>query len=587
MRTFGKVLCNLPLRIDYTTSGEAGATDAKGNIVLDGRVAQDDKIGFYRKADILKGVLLDEVGHNIWTTPKYREITQAANKLGHQMKIPVSVIKHLLNSVCNLVEDLHNVTMLCKKFPGFNQLHIAAVEHYMGAKTTEILARYESELQMQGKPTLAAFMDALIVTTKARLPATGTLQKAAELALAGIEMHEPDQILAQSTELTKYILENALLPEQGPEESRNENGKPQKGDGGQTGSSKQSGKESNEKAEEEPSESDEESSGAKPSEKPPGRESEEESEAFAEKLEKLTKEIFELPEITQNAGMGKPASIPDKAKASLEETQESIEHHDGNITIHRRHKESNAQGGYSPHPEREHLALVTRSRIQAIKTKPGYTNPGYRRGKLQRRDVHKVASGKATPFSKPGKPDSPSLNIVLVTDWSGSMGHNNRGESALRLIDILSHATKKIPNVDLWAMLYTTTPYATRGAELHMVSEPGWIDPNLFGRRTGYRTPTLPALKKAVTLVPANRPTIIVLLTDGLANVGGDEDRVQQWIQDNRKRHRILSVYIDPGLQQLEYSEKHQNCYVLPEELTDKEIVRLISILNREIKRLS
>lgn len=168
-RAFIRTLVSRPLKVQFKTHQDAwvGATDGK-TIWLDGNIAQDESIPLPQRADIIKGICLDEAGHCLWTTLTK---AQCVRYYERHMNPALPYAPKAFAGIVNLLEDHYNVSRLLRKFPGFVQLHFATVSHYFNVE--ERIAQYRSEIAEQGVPKFKSVVAMLVICVKGHIRLKG------------------------------------------------------------------------------------------------------------------------------------------------------------------------------------------------------------------------------------------------------------------------------------------------------------------------------------------------------------------------------------------------------------------------------
>lgn len=202
-RAFARTLANKPVKIQFLTKKDfAGATDGK-TIWIDGNIAQDESMPLTERADIVKGALLDELGHILWTkhTP-----TQCVAMYANRRDSSLPYVPNLAMGVVNLVEDHYIVRRLLRQFPGFKKTHFATLNHYINTK--ERIAQYHAEIVTQGVPTLESVTAMLIIMVKGsiRLDGADGLNAIADKFELVHKMHKHESRVDLAIDITNQLL---------------------------------------------------------------------------------------------------------------------------------------------------------------------------------------------------------------------------------------------------------------------------------------------------------------------------------------------------------------------------------------------
>lgn len=202
-RAFVRTISDKALKIQFLTRQDfAGSTDGK-TIWMDGNLAQNEEIPLTLRADIIKGALLDELGHTLWTkyTPSQCLVMYYQR---HDQNLPV--VPNLAKGMINLVEDHYIVRRLLRKYPGFSQTHFTTVNYYINAK--ERIAQYKAEIAEQGVPSLKSVVAILIIMVKGsmRLQGADGLNELADAFERVHKMHKHEERIELAIEITDRLV---------------------------------------------------------------------------------------------------------------------------------------------------------------------------------------------------------------------------------------------------------------------------------------------------------------------------------------------------------------------------------------------
>lgn len=533
VRSLGRVLFpGGKLSVDYKYGEGPGHTDARGSVVLDAAVAEDQNLEPWARSDILQGVMVDEVGHNIWPPEDGITFDNVAGKIaGKVTNLEFEAVRTLLHATQNLVEDVHNVSILTRKWPGAAQLHASAVDHYLGNHEA-VREAFEAE------PSLGSWLGYLISAAKNEIEAEDP-----DIEYCRSLMSDPTEDTFKRLMIAEEITEKAIELFGAPEEEGGSGGDSPEGNEGEA--------------------------------PPDPGESKDKEDEEKKGVEPLEAQIENLPEEVVNGGIGKPEAADKDLEGKLKEAEEEPEYSQvGPTTIVRRKKGAD-QGRTRPYKNAGQAARVLAGRVKRLRHSPKRNTPGYRRGNLQRTDTWKVAARRPGPMSQKTIKSAPELTVLMVCDWSTSMADYGRHKVVLRAIDIFQRGLKRVSGVDFWAALFWGQPIPDTHPVVEFVSEPGWNDPNLMMRYPpSSNTPTLPSLEACIETVPKDKRLVVILLTDGEANRGGTENEVRDFIRESE--HDIIRVLI--GVKKVR-ADQGIRCLELPGALDNESLKRLFQLV--------
>ena len=202
-KAFMKTLVSKQIFIQFLTDADFVAqTDSKSHVWMDGNIAQDENLPLTQRADIIKGVLLDEMGHILYSKVHKNE------RIWHYDRVrnpQLPRMGRIFKSMESLLEDHYIVRRLIRKFPGFQATHFEAVKYYLNFE--EIFGNYEAEVAAKGYPKIKTAIGLLIYMVKGdyRIPGASYLNQVADKFDEVLKMRKHEDRLDLAVEITELF----------------------------------------------------------------------------------------------------------------------------------------------------------------------------------------------------------------------------------------------------------------------------------------------------------------------------------------------------------------------------------------------
>lgn len=593
--TFLRMLTNQPIPVRFLIEEDfAGRTNLEV-VWLDGNLAKDGSLPIAQRADLSKGILLDEAGHILYSKIKPSE---RENYYRKEKAIDTPVVPALFCTVSNLLEDHYNVRRLLRHYPGFTPLHYKVVEHYMDP--AERVAKYK-QARAEGKaPKLETLMVTLIVAVKGDVRLAGD-------ALLNDLADQFDKVHNTTTERDRvdlavritdaialmYLDELWQEPSQGqqppsPQPSGEGQGqaagdRPDANDapdaGGEPNTDAEGNADGDVDSDADGDEPDTDADAGGDAEQTVGdlvdaedetgegnADADADSEGDGEdavddsiessdadtsgageyrdrqdRAQDLEEQAAELDQDDTLSNAGVPEIQPtDDDPTREQEPVETVEKFDiyGQPVNLVRNPDPSSTWMRQYKADKRQDALQARQLARRLRLRMedsgGYTH-GYRSGTILPRDVVKVARGSRTPASRYESNEAPDLAVMVLQDTSASIDMQQH-RTLSRIAQVIVDALEPIDGIHVWHASFA----GRHGTTLRLCHEDGKSQRGHIMElcKPGGSTPTPVALAQAARTLN-NQPTarkVVILLTDGepdyMHGTSGN-DYIHTWVQEN------------------------------------------------------